>query len=107
MTNQIVDILGRDYWFKVIEMLQQNWALIDEREDDSCLVFFLHDGSGVFDTMEFPSLQEAQEQLTHNGFSRYAEDEEAQKFIGVPKPPFHRDVHPNGSIYSSGRYWRR
>jgi len=24
------DIQNRDYWFKIVEFLQQNWALIDE-----------------------------------------------------------------------------
>jgi len=54
--------------------------------------------------MKFTSEQEAQRQLKQNGFGRYPEDIKAQEFIGVPKPPFYRDSHPNGPIYSSGRY---
>ena len=30
MTNdRAVDIRSRDYWFKIVEFLQQNWVLID------------------------------------------------------------------------------
>ena len=29
MKDEFVEILSRDYWFKVVEMLQQNWALIE------------------------------------------------------------------------------
>jgi len=107
MKKDIVEIRSRDYWFKVVEMLQQNWALIDVDPRGLCLVCFIHDRSGVFDEMHFTSEQEAQSQLKQNGFRRYAEDIKAQKFIGAPKPPFYKDSHPNGPIYSSGRYWSR
>jgi len=104
MMNDRVEIRSRDYWFKVVDMLQQNWALIDVEPDGSCTVHFVHDRSGKFDEMKFTSEQEAQRQLKQNGFGRYPEDIKAQEFIGVPKPPFYRDSHPNGPIYSSGRY---
>ena len=30
MTNDVcVDIRSRDYWFKIVEFLEQNWVLID------------------------------------------------------------------------------
>jgi hypothetical protein len=67
----------------------------------------VHDGSGVFDEMTFTTEQEAKAQLTKNGFNRYSEDIKAQKIIGVPEPPFYKARHPNGPIYSSGRYWNR
>ena len=47
------EIRSRDYWVKVVEMLQQNWALIDVEPDGSCIVHFIHDGSGKFDEMKF------------------------------------------------------
>jgi hypothetical protein len=40
-----VQIKSRDYWFKVVDFLQQNWALIDEQEDGVIVRFlerFLH-----------------------------------------------------------------
>ena len=105
MKRDIIEIRSRDYWFKIVEMLQQNWALIDMDPMGSCVVYFLHDGSGVFDEIHFRSDQEAQSQLKQNGFHRYADAIKAQSFIDTPKPPFYKDSHPNGPIYSSGRYW--
>lgn len=102
----MVKINSTDYWFKVVEMLQQNWALIDRDADsDSCTVFFIHDGSGVFDKINFRSEIEAHIALERNGFARYIADPEAMKFISPPKPPFFKATHPNGPIYSSGRFW--
>ncbi len=103
--NAAVDITSRDYWFKIVEFLQQNWALID-RIDDGVVVWFFGDTSGVFDDMSFPSEVAAVEALERNGFRRYAEDPRAREFIGIPKPPFHRHPHPNGRISSSGRLWK-
>lgn len=104
----IVDIQGRDYWVKIVGMLEQNWALIETGDIQSAevRVFFVGDTSGVFDEMSFPSSEEATHALRNNGFSRYAEDSRLQSFIVPPAPPFRRSQHPNGAIYSSGRYWR-
>ena len=99
-------IESRDYWFKVVEMLQQNWALIDEMNHDSVKVYFVDDGSGVFDEIDFSSLDEAKVSLKRNGFDRYEDDEGAKEFLRSPNPPFYRSAHPNGFIYSSGRFWR-
>ncbi|NDV63138.1 hypothetical protein G0Q06_11800 [Puniceicoccales bacterium CK1056] len=100
-----IKIQSRDYWFKVIEMLQQNWALI-EQEDAGVTVYFIGDTSGVFDKLSFSTVAEAERELLMNGFSRFSEDPEAQKFLACPEPPFYHGNHPNGPIYSSGRYWR-
>ena len=105
LDDQEVTIQSRDHWFKVVEFLQQNWALIDPCETGVIIRFF-GDTSGVFDEMKFPSQAAAEEALLRNGFRRYDEDKEAQKFIACPQPPFHRRNHPNGPIYSSGRFWR-
>lgn len=104
--EQEVEISSRDYWFKVVEMLQQNWALIDSQPDGSCVVYFIGDTSGVFDQLTFDSIEQAIEGLSNNGFSRYEADERAKKFIAPPVPPFRKHEHPNGPIYSSGRFWR-
>jgi hypothetical protein len=100
-----VQIKSRDYWFKVVDFLQANWALIDEAED-GVIVWFFDDTSGVFDEMTFLSLSDASEALEGNRFQRYAEDPEAGDFVRVPMPPFYRSEHSNGKIYSSGRFWR-
>ena len=106
--SDTVEIQSRDYWVKVVEMLQQNWALIEtgEAASSGARVFFIGDTSGVFDEMSFQSGDDAVHALRKNGFRRYADDLDLESFIGPPKPPFRRSEHPNGPIYSSGRYWR-
>jgi len=99
-----IKIKSRDFWFKVVEMLQQNWALID-KSDKVVRVYFISDTSGVFDELEFENHLIAESGLKKNGFSKYNEDKEAQNFIALPKGPFFKSKHPNGEIYSSGRYW--
>lgn len=103
--QKAVDIRSRDYWFKIVEFLQQNWALIDA-ESSGCTVFFLGDTGGVFDRLRFSTVAEAEAALLRNGFTRYETDEKAKEFIRKPDPPFWEGAHPNGAIYSSGRHWR-
>ena len=104
-TEDEIKIKSREYWFKIVEFLQQNWALIDPTET-GVIVYFLGDTSGVFDEILFDSQQEAEVALRRNGFRLYADDPKAHEFIAVPDAPFTRRPHPNGPIYSSGRYWR-
>lgn len=106
--SDIIEIESRDYWVKVVGMLEQNWALIETGDGPSASVrvFFVGDTGGIFDEMDFSSSEEATRALRNNGFSRYAEDSRLQSFTVPPPPPFRRSQHPNGPIYSSGRYWR-
>jgi hypothetical protein len=104
--NEPVAIHSADYWVKVVEMLQQNWALIEEETAGAARVYFVTDTSGVFDEIAFPSARSAHEALAINGFRRFAESTELQSFLRPPAAPFRRTVHPNGPIYSSGRFWR-
>ena len=103
--NSEIQIDSRDYWFKIVDFLQQNWALIDP-DRNGVVVYFFGDTSGVFDELIFTSKQEAEAGLRRNGFRLYAEDLDAHKFISVPNAPFTRSTHPAGPIYSSGQYWR-
>lgn len=103
-TEESVEIRSSDYWFKIVDFLQQNWALIDDA-NGSVRVRFVSDASGVFDELEFRSMNEATDALQYNGFGRLAEDERAKGFLRPPQQPFRRRAHPNGSIYSSGRFW--
>jgi hypothetical protein len=98
-------IISQDFWFKIVDFLQQNWALIDEGAD-AVTIWFLDDGGGVFDRLPFPTQLEAERALRRNGFRRFADDRRAQTFIAAPETPFHHRPHPNGPIYSSGRYWK-
>lgn len=104
--EHIIPITSHDYWFKVVGMLQQNWALIENISADGCRVYFISDTSGVFDELEFADTQAAEAALRRNGFARFDDDKEAQKFLSTPSPPYFRRPHPNGPIYSSGQYWR-
>ena len=105
--DQTVEIRSRDYWFKIVEFLQQNWVLIHEDlHGDGCTAFFFGDTAGGFDRLRFPSVTEAEIALLRNGFNRYESDKKAHGFIAKPVPPFHERAHPNGSIYSSGRFWK-
>jgi hypothetical protein len=104
--NDRVLIKSNDFWVKVVEMLQQNWALIDREPDAPAQVFFIHDHSGVFDQMLFPSVAVAERALLRNGFERFSANPDFAKFLRPPCGPYYRDRHPNGPIYSSGRFWR-
>src|SRR5947208_6596908 len=101
--DALLEIKSRDYWFKIVEFLQQNWALIDP-DESGVVVWFFGDTSGVFDQMTFSSKNEAEEALQMNDFRRYADDPKSHEFIGIPTPPFRRGAHPNGPIYSSGKF---
>jgi hypothetical protein len=103
--NEELSIRSRDYWVKVVEMLQQNWALIDVEDDGSGLVWFLDDHGGAFDQIRFASAGEACVGLARNGFRRFIEDAKLQSILAAPRDNFHRSKHPNGLIYSSGRFW--
>lgn len=102
---KLLQIQSSDYWFKVIEMLQQNWALIEPAEA-GCTVFFVSDTSGVFDELTFDTPAEAEVALARNGFRRFDDEPTAETFLAPPTPPFEARPHPNGKIYSSGRFWR-
>lgn len=101
-----VEISSRNFWVKVVEFLQQNWAIIVPDDETGVTVHFVDDVSGVFDRLSFPSLKTAEAALRRNGFDRYSEKPELQSFLRPPAPPFHEAEHPSGSIYSSGRFWR-
>lgn len=105
-TKRNIDIASQDYWFKIVDFLQQNWALVQEKPNIGYKVFFINDDSGVFDWMDFNSESEAKEGLRRNGFNRFEEDVESQKFLTPPQPPFKETKHSNGPIYSSGRFWK-
>lgn len=104
--NEPVAIRSADYWVKVVEMLQQNWALVETEGADAVRVYFINDTGGVFDEMAFPTASAAWDALSRNGFRRWAENSDLQSFLRPPSAPFRRSDHPNGPVYSSGRFWR-
>lgn len=101
-----IEIPSRDYWVKIVEFLQQNWALIAPGSNAGVTVYFLHDLSGVFDRLSFSNQKEAETALARNGFERFAGNPSLRTFLIPPAPPFREDEHPNGPIYSSGEFWQ-
>jgi hypothetical protein len=104
--NEPVAIQGTDFWVKVVEMLQQNWAVIEPDPTTGVRLYFITDTSGAFDEIAFPSTAESIDALRRNGFCRFSGERDLQSFLRQPPDPFRRSPHPNGPIYSSGRFWR-
>jgi len=105
MHTDIPDELAKDPWFKIVDFLQQNWAVIVDR-NDNVLVVFYGDTCGVFDEILFSTREKAEKALRRNGFSKFMDDHKTQEFIGLPRGEFAERPHPNGRIYSSGRFWK-
>ncbi|MBL7020859.1 MAG: hypothetical protein ISR86_10005 [Nitrospinaceae bacterium] len=99
-----IEISNEVYWYKIVEFLQQNWAVI-ESEGSGFKVLFFDDCSGIFDSIEFDSLEDAETALKRNGFKNYNEDQEVHHFIAKPKAPLRGGAHLNNPIYSSGQFW--
>jgi hypothetical protein len=91
------------YWVRIVEFLQQNWALIDESAAGP-VVWFVDDGGGVFDRITFVSQAFAEKGLRQNGFRPFLDDRQLRGFVGLPQLPFHPRPRP---IYSSGRFWKQ
>jgi hypothetical protein len=92
------------FWVKIVAFIQQNWALI-EIIDSKKIVFFIQDGSMIFDQIEFNTQEDAERALLKNGFKLYLdENENFQDFITPPKKPYGKSPRP---VYSSGQYWKK
>ena len=105
--QESIPIKSRNFWVKVVECLQQNWALIEHVDGKGVTIYFLGDTGGVFDTIAYPNANEAEYDLLENGFERFDDNPNLVEFLAPPQPPFVKRQHPNGPIYSSGRYWKR
>jgi len=104
--NIKLEITSTDFWVKIVDFLQQNWALIEsQRDNKTVIVYFIHDGSTIFDEMEFESIEKAEKGLLRNGFKKYLDEtENFTAFMFPPKKPF--DIAKR-SIYSSGEFWTK
>lgn len=100
-----VVISSTEYWVKIVEFLQQNWALVDEDPEGRARICFITDSSGMFDELVCCSINEANDALIRNRFLEFSTCTDLQSFLRPPPGPFHRGTHPNGPIYSSGRFW--
>lgn len=96
-----IELKSEIFWVKIVDFLQQNWALI-EVIDNKVIIFFIQDASMIFDKIEFKTIEDAENELLKNGFKLYL-DENFQDFIVSPKKPYGESPRP---IYSSGQYWK-
>ena len=103
----VFEIQSREWWIKVLGMLQHNWALIEEFESGAAIVYFFHDNGepigfagysraqlrgrcAIVDSLKFESVQLAEEGLSRNGFRLYRVGE----IVGS-------DVKPSGNFFDS------
>lgn len=94
-----------NWWVKVVEFLQQNWALPVPIEGGFALLF-VDDNAQAFDRLDFEDEREMFEALRRNGFEEFSKTPQLQEFLRAPEIPLSTRRHPNGLIYSSGRFWR-
>ncbi len=91
------------FWLKVLDMLVENWAFIEEIGPRSLVVFCLGNG-GIFDELEFHSRPAAEAALSRNGFVLYTPRENYA--IRPPACALFLYESENRGVYSSGRFWR-
>ena len=103
--TELIEIHSTEFWVKLLENMQQNWALI-ELSETGTKIYFINDLGGVFDDIPCQSVDDAIVKLKRNGFFRYTDEPNLPLTHVPPSRPFHIGKHPNGKIYSSGRYWR-
>lgn len=101
-----LEIRSRDFWIKTIDVLYQNWAILDVGVDGSVTIYFMDSAGGVFDELPMESILCATAGLTRNGFVRYADNEDLHSRVKPPVAAFHRRLHPNGRVYSSSTTWK-
>jgi hypothetical protein len=89
-----IELKSEIFWVKIVDFLQQNWALI-EIINNKITVFFIQDSSIIFDEIEFNTIDEAEKGLLKNGFKLFLdENENFQEFISPPKRPFTESSKP-------------
>jgi hypothetical protein len=103
--GQGIVIQNARYWVKIVDFLQQNWALIDDAPASRARIYFINDTSRVFDELDFETIHEAEEALGRNGFRDFSKCPDLQNMLRSPQAPFFRGTHPKGPIYSSGQFW--
>lgn len=86
-----LSIKSRDFWVNIVDFLQQYWALIENNNDTGMAnVYFIHESSGVFATMEFESNEIAEKALLQNGFKKFNDPlEKYNEYITPPEAPFY------------------
>lgn len=117
----VFKISNRDWWVKVLGMLQHNWALIEEYSSGTTTLYFFHDGGmtlgssgyrfseirsrcAVVDSLDFPNKKAALQALKKNDFFRLAE-RPGPWTNAYPRGHFYDARATEEGIYSNGGYW--
>lgn len=82
------EIKSTNYWFKIDEFLQANWALIEESEDAKATIFLIGATSEIFDEIHVQTLERAVDELVDNGYELYSEATQLHKCLQPPCSPF-------------------
>ncbi len=119
-------ISGRDWWVKVLGMLQHNWALVAVHPDGTATAYFFHDRgvtqgggperpgwtlastrgrSAVVDALDFPSEAAALRGLRRNGFV-CAAGEDGPWAGEEPGGSFYDARASEPGVYSRRGHWR-
>ena len=116
-------IKSREWWFKPVEMLVHNWALIETNSDETATVYFFHDNGitkngcqeyklfqlkgrcAVVDSLNFEDADTAEYALGHNGFQllkRKAGPWDGSEPFGT----FYDARATENGVYSKEGYWK-
>ena len=92
-------IKSKDFWLNIVDFLQQYWALIEkDKETGKSMVYFIHESSGVFATMEFETCEIAEKALLQNGFKKYSDPlEKYSEYLSPPKEPYYMVKRSSGT----------
>lgn len=109
LQKKLLVINSTEFWFKITGYLQQNWALVEKKIDDTCEIYFMSDHGEIFDIMLFPNYENARDGLVGNQFVNLQIKSRSGEFFKTiqPKPPYY--IVPwlsNFGVYSSGGYWK-
>jgi hypothetical protein len=104
-------INNRNWFVKVLGMLSQNWALIEENDVLTATVYFFQDESpgnrpAVIDSLNFEDENEAWDALNLNGFEVLKTS--PGPWMGCEPKGYFYDARPAAGkgIYSSGEFWK-
>lgn len=121
----VFEIKSKQWWIKIIGMLQHNWALIEEHDDGAATIYFFHDCGGtrnfvpgykwyelkeraaVVDSLSYASPSAAKEALEENGFRL----QETVGLLGsgeIPTGAFYDARATEDGVYSkSEEHWKK
>jgi hypothetical protein len=118
-------IKSKQWWIKIVGMLQHNWALIEEQVDGAATIYFFHDcgttrnfvpnykwhqlkeRAAVVDSLSYASTNAATEALQQNGFRL----QETVGLLGsgeIPTGDFYDARATEEGVYSkSDEHWKK